>query len=184
MFKMAVSSIIKDEGFALKSEKAQRSILLSERLLEWMEHNKEEADVFAKSLVHELQECVKPQGATCHKQRENMWGKYFKLCSTEKFRKSWAVHLQSSIGSSACPIFYQYVTCKIMEELIRNRFVVPELATRVQVASLGYEERNALRYTAGYVIRSLTKKVERSSHPHKKELIFCLKEISADSKHI
>ena len=37
-----------------------------------------------------------------------------------------------------------------------------------------YEERNGLRYAAGYVPRSLKKKLTKSAHPHKKDLLLCL----------
>ena len=45
------------------------------------------------------------------------------------------------------------------------------------LASLDYEEVNALRYTAGYVIRALRKKIDRSAHPLMEELILCLVEM-------
>ena len=44
-------------------------------------------------------------------------------------------------------------------------------------ASLDYQEANALRYSAGYVIRALKSKLERSASPAKKELILCLGEM-------
>ena len=38
-------------------------------------------------------------------------------------------------------------------------------------ASLTYEEKSALRYTAGYVTRAFEKKLKRSSNPLKEKLI-------------
>ena len=52
--------------------------------------------------------------------------------------------------------------------------------------SLNYKEHNALRYTAGYVIRALTTKIERSGNPLEKELILCLAELTenhGDTEH-
>ena len=45
---------------------------------------------------------------------------------------------------------------------------------------LSFNEENALRYTSGYVIKSLYKKVKRSSHPSKEELLLCLCDLTDD----
>ena len=49
-------------------------------------------------------------------------------------------------------------------------------------ASLTYEEKSALRYTAGYVTRALKKKLKRSSNPLKEKLIQYLNEMSAEDE--
>ena len=43
--------------------------------------------------------------------------------------------------------------------------------------SLTYEERNAIKYAAGYVIRNLRKKLKRSAHPLKDELLQLLDDL-------
>ena len=43
--------------------------------------------------------------------------------------------------------------------------------------SLTYEERNALKYAAGYVIRNLRKRLTRSAHPLKDELLQLLDDL-------
>ena len=45
---------------------------------------------------------------------------------------------------------------------------------------LSYEEQNALRYAAGYIPRALRKRLERSGHPLKEELILCLLDLTDD----
>ena len=82
--------------------------------------------------------------------------------------------MNDSVGSVACPIFYQYVTNCIMEVLIKQYFPVDTTTSEPDVASLTYEEANALRYTAGYVIRAFRKKIEGSAHPLLEELVLCL----------
>lgn len=49
---------------------------------------------------------------------------------------------------------------------------VHEEGTPQTEQSLGYEEKNAIRYTAaaGYMPRALKKKTDRSTHPLQKEL--------------
>ena len=46
--------------------------------------------------------------------------------------------------------------------------------------SLDYEEENVIRYTAGYVTRALTRKIRRSAHRLKQQLILCLNELTED----
>ena len=43
--------------------------------------------------------------------------------------------------------------------------------------SLTYEERNAIKYAAGYVIRNLRKTLKRSAHPLKDELLQLLDDL-------
>ena len=69
---------------------------------------------------------------------------------------------------------------KLMEQLVKQHFPVMAGDHRAQ-APLDYEEHNAVRYTAGYVIRSLTRKVNCSSHLLKKELTLCLEELGDES---
>ena len=47
------------------------------------------------------------------------------------------------------------------------------------MASLSYDEKNALRYTAGYVTRALRNNFKRSSSPLNQQLIGYLDEISS-----
>ena len=61
---------------------------------------------------------------------------------------------------------------------------------QVKEVSLDYEEQNAVRYAAGHITRALTRKIGRSAHPLKQQLILCLNELTenemdmdADSDH-
>ena len=47
-------------------------------------------------------------------------------------------------------------------------------------ATLDYEEHNAIRYTAGYVLRALQNKIDRSSHPLKVEVALSLEELKEE----
>ena len=95
----------------------------------------------------------------------------------------WASHLSPISGSrDFCPIFFQFVTDVIMEELVKRYFPVPvgTVGHECEV-TLDYEEHNAIRYTAGYVVRALAKKIDHSNHPHKRELGLCLAELEEES---
>ena len=75
------------------------------------------------------------------------------------------------------PIFFQFVTEKIMESLIKGAFSISDSthSIRDQVETpLNYEERNALRYTAGSVLHSLSMKVKRKAgSDEKSKELFC-----------
>ena len=67
-----------------------------------------------------------------------------------------------------------------MEEMIKQHFQVNSNSSNQPVSSpLDYFEANALRYTAGYVIRALQKKCTRQAHPLKEELVLYLTEMEA-----
>ena len=93
-----------------------------------------------------------------------MWSKYHSLCTSEHFKQEWKYFLNKSVQSVLLPTFYQHLTDLILVEV-----------------SLTYEEKNAL---AGYVPRALRKKLEKSAHPLKEELVLCLVEMTEGDRGI
>ena len=173
--------MINDEGFDLPSEKALRARLCAEKLLLWMTNKKEAAITFSDKLCSDLRTCILHQhNVKFRTLRQRMWENYYKLCSSDDFIDSWALLHRNSIGLDPCPVFYQFVTKVIMEALIKQVFPKPVSAEhqKKDVSPLEYEELNALRYTAGYILRSLIKKLDKSAHPLKQELILCIKELN------
>lgn len=73
-------------------------------------------------------------------------------------------------------LFYQHVTDIVVEKLILDSFQVIE-GQECTETSLTYEERNALKYAAGYVIRNLRKRLKRSADPLKDELLQLLDDL-------
>ena len=89
--------------------------------------------------------------------------------------------MQLSIGKSAPPIFYQYITDVLFKTMVKCHFPVNPVASQPHdVPPLDYQESNALRYAAGYVPRAIRKRLERGSHPLKEELVLCLVELCED----
>ena len=178
LLKTSCSLVLKDEGFQLPTPLAEKALKSAERLLEWLSdaENKEAASIFASNFIGSLKSCFSTY-RKARSGREQMWECYYKLRSSERFVTRWAQFLQASVGTEACPIFYQFVTDSIMEVLIKEHFPLEVACSEQKLASLDYEEVNALRYTAGYVIRALRRKIERSAHPLMEELILCLVEM-------
>ena len=78
--------------------------------------------------------------------------------------------------------FVKYSSCEkraitVFEEVVINQFSISHSKPNKEVTSyFSYEELNALRYTAGYVIKVVMEKVQKSKKDEhlKEELILCL----------
>ncbi len=154
---------------------------MADRLLKWMVTNELTATAFATSIVKDIRDCCShPKSMVCHTFKEQMWEKFYKLSSSERFRMSWTEFLQTSIGFNACPIFYQFITKTILEGIIKTQFPVISSPSHCVVSlktQLDFEECNALRYCGGYLLRSLKKKISKSAHPLKSSLLLSLEDL-------
>ena len=76
-------------------------------------------------------------------------------------------------------IFYQFVTNAIFEEVVLHYFAIEDMESKEITSYFTYEELNALRYTAGYVLKSVLHKIENSkTNPHQKEVMtLCLTDL-------
>lgn len=112
-----------------------------------------------------------------------MWHQYHQVHTTSSFRERWSKFVELTTKQQASPVFYQYVTDVMFKELITNHFPVESRPSTTQRdVSISNEERNAIRYAAGYTVRALRKKIEASSHPLKEELILALVELIGDDE--
>ena len=177
----AITLVQKDDGFSMETVPARRARELAAAYSEWSSKSDNAAAHRAFSKEHILEGCFGGSHASLKGRKEKMWETYFKIRSSELFKHKWVEFLAQFDGSNHhCPVFYQFVTDAIMEQLIKRNFPV-EVNQVEEEVSLDYEEHNALRYTAGYVTRSLTTKIERSGNPLRKELILCLAEFTEES---
>jgi hypothetical protein len=182
LFDKALSKLCNDEAFCV-SERAERASLCAQRLMRLQDRSV--VAVFSRDLLASLRSCFHhPQKKLkCRYFRERIWESYYKLCASDEFRGKWKDFLGKTIGFSACPIFYEYITNELMDKILFNHFKVSsqtELADD-QLSStshLDYEDMNSLYFTAGYVIRSLTKKISKSKHNLKGEILVCLQEMA------
>ncbi|SMN01581.1 hypothetical protein SPONN_2647 [uncultured Candidatus Thioglobus sp.] len=178
MLSSSVTLVVTDEGFSLPTLPASNARICAQELLQWISGEVAAAKSIAKSIVKMLEECFH-ETRSLRVAREKMWTNFYKLRSSQRFRDTWKEVLKN-IHREACPIFYQFVTEKVMEALIREHYRLDTETALVVAAPLDCEDVFALRYTAGYVFRALQKKVEKSSHPLKKEVYLCLMEMIED----
>ena len=177
----AISRVLTDEGFSLPSPHARSARDCAEKLLAWISDsdNQVSANIFSKELVSKLEGCFHTT-KSMRVQRERMWENYYKLRSKDDFKSMWSKFLHDSIAIQASPIFFQFITDKVMKKMIKLHFPLKSIHSEEEVAPLDYLEANALRYMAGYVVRSLRKKIKDSAHPLKKEVLLCLKDLEED----
>ena len=174
----AVRLVTLDKGFDIGSEIAQKARLTAERLVFFSESNEVDVNDFARWLLKQVRSCcTHPRAVSCHTFKERMWEKFYKLCSGKEFRAKWMGFIQNTIGFKGNPIFFQFVTRSILEDIIKTQLPT-ELTKQTKVTtSLDFEEYNALRYCGGYLIRSLKKKIKKSARPLKDSLLLCLNDL-------
>ena len=73
---------------------------------------------------------------------------------------------------------YQHITDKVFNHLLKVNCPIKSTAEATQSQLLDYNEKNALRYVAGYVTRKIYRKLKNSKNLMKDELLLCLAEIN------
>ena len=99
-----------------------------------------------------------------------MFGYFHEMRNSSSFLLLWMNLFCEILGSKIkpSPIFYQYVTDVLFKEEVKRRFLVSTTVTESSpLPALDYQRRNAILYAAGYVVRHLSKRLERTSHPLK-----------------
>lgn len=110
-----------------------------------------------------------------------MRGMYHELRTSDSFKEEWSRFLHESGRLQLCACFVQFVTNTLFKQLIEEEFPLNSTAnSKVHPALMTFEEKNALRYVAGYVCRTLRKRLESSRMPDKDDMIFALMELSGD----
>ena len=150
-----VSWVLKDKGFTLPTYPARTAVKTAEKLLEWSSEHKEVWNDFGRELLVFLNSCFVDVTdiRKFKKQRERMWAKYYQVRSCQSFIDRWIEFLKMA-DCESLPVFYQFVTNTLMEELVKLRYPIFGAVddSDDEEVTLDYEERNAVRCTAGYII--------------------------------
>ena len=117
-----------------------------------------------------------------------MWGLYHLLRTSREYKQQWIAFIMQAANDKVSktanhPALYQSVTHHLMKSLIK--IYHPTAAgsdacahsSAVTPTPLSYEEKNALRFIAGYVSRKIYKNVLESSHPKREGMAACIKEM-------
>jgi len=90
-----------------------------------------------------------------------VWPAYNKFSISEQLEKDWN-EFCSSIELESNPLFWQYVTEEIFKKMLHAKLQSMQQTTSqdsTDAAELTFEERNAINYIGGYVIKQLHSKL-------------------------
>ena len=168
LLREATKSICEDEGFKISAVPASTALTTAKKLYEWMiyEGNKQPVDIFSKLLVDRLKGCIEQITGSHKAHRDKMWRNFHAVRVSTSFKMCWKNFL--TLANS--PLLYQRLSDLIMEFQCSD-------STEPNITPLTYEDKNALRYVAGYVCDKLRIKISASKLPSKESLLLCLSEL-------
>ena len=144
-----IALVTTDEGFSLPVPLAARAHHCATKLLKWMLQleNKPKAITFAITLVKLFKECcsLESNNKSIQFRREKMWEKYYQLRSSDNFCTLWSNFIKESINEEACPIFYQFVTDAMFEEIVIHHFPVKHPVNK-EIASYILVMKNSMPF--------------------------------------
>ena len=113
-----------------------------------------------------------------------MWRSYYQLRISVPFQSLWEEFIVKTVAVvSPQPLFYQYVTDKAFQALIKDKLQShTSITTTVDPKPLTYEESNALRYVADYVCHKI--KIKTSKHAMKEKLRLSLMDLCNEDKEV
>ncbi len=168
--------------FKASSPEAAVALNTASALLVLLEDSKHSVMVedFTVKLYSKLKSCFQHTHSSLHLNREKMWGLYHELRTSDSFKEEWSRFLHEC-GKQPCASFVQFVTNTLFKQLIEEEFPLNSTTNSNGHSGLmTFEEKNALRYVAGYVCRTLRKRLESSTIPDKDDMIYALMELSGD----
>ena len=138
------------------------------------EGNRPPLSFFSRELVSDLQTTFSAPTGRLPLNKEKMWKAMFYFCSSTAFVTRWVSFLQHS-GPVPTPILYPHLTDVVLRKLIHNHYKIPAMQQSSSTPALSSNEGNVLRYAAGYIIRHVFKKIEKSTNSLKDDLISCFR---------
>ena len=117
-------------------------------------HQHQAICVFLQWLYDALQTILSKQ---LHK--KELWTKFHVLRSSAEFIQRWKGFLEE-VGIQSKAVFIQTLASEVFEHLIGDTYVPKSVEDGNVEAHFTFEEENAIRYMAGYVVRKLQKKFE------------------------
>ena len=176
-----VRSVLEDPTFAIPSRPASSTREVAEYLSSWMPEHSDVVRTFEAKLICLLSSCINVQQSSLKASHEKMWSSYHTLRVSEEYVTEWNTFITESGCSVSPPIFYQHVGHYVFKKIIKKYHLIKETAPpRETPFNPTYKELNSIRYAAGWVARTLKKKLPKSSHPLKEDLWLCLRDLLDD----
>ena len=170
---MALCNVLEDKTFQFDSQAAKDAREAAVLLLAWIKDAKHEGLITKfllqlKTSFDESLQCLNPVSVN----RDKLWKKFFIMRSSEQFVVRWKTFLTTA-QVKPTPTLYQHITTLMFREEVQ-KCIASTSESSSEVHPLTDNERNALRYTAGYICRHLRQQLWQGSHEQKEELILCL----------
>ncbi|SMN02584.1 hypothetical protein SPONN_1430 [uncultured Candidatus Thioglobus sp.] len=178
--KKVLSGIEKEEMFAIDTP---RAVLAKQAAKFILGADESILSGFCEQLqgdINSIVDRVKGAGyksfATIH---ERLWVK-FHDARNKKLKDVWK-ELWSTLGDQSFhkdPLLMQHCNTRVFEELVKINFSMP--GSTIPIESLTNDEENALRYAAGFVVRSTHRKLSKTHHALKTPMLTILNQMVED----
>lgn len=183
---VAINSLVSDKAFSMPSASAALALNTANTLLKWIPTNCHEVELFQTQLRDLLSNCIVPVASSSTadaKMRSKMWSKYHSVRTSPLYLNAWKAFLRKCSQLEMSHMFCQYIGHQFFLHLIKSQcnFAAHDINNKMPI-DLTDEENQALRYAAGYIPRSLKKKILKSSRPHQQiqDLLLCLDDLLSD----
>lgn len=185
LFTTAVQSVRADKSFSLPSPANVKAIETASAFTTWFDCPESQATLrmFSLALCAQLHACFSSKHTSHHLKKERMWRSFHCFRTATTFRNDWRKFIEVSVSQQVHPAFFQHVTMMIFKKMIKVEFPLPPTDTTEHPdRPLTFEEKNALRFVAGYVCRKVRTSLERSSIAGKNEMVFCVMSFAGDEE--
>ena len=171
---VAINSLVADKAFSMPSAPATLALNTANTLLKWIPTNCHEVELFQTQLRDLLSSCIVPVASSSSadaKMRSKMWSKYQSVRTSPLYLNAWKAFLRKCSQLEMSHMFCQYIGHRFFLHLIKSQcnFAAHDINSKMPI-DLTDEENQALCYAAGYIPRSLKKKILKSSRPHQQIL--------------
>lgn len=151
---------MEDELFAIESDGARTCLALATELKEKIQkcYMKENVVSFAGWLGKYCKTLIQKSTTEKSLDQSTLWPSFHKFQNSVEFQQKWMCFLES-LSIRPSQLFFQTITTRIFDELLKELFPLP-VSTAVEdcineVTALTYEERNAIRYVGGSIVKKL-----------------------------
>ena len=185
---VAINAMVADKSFGIQSSSAISALNTAKALVKWIPKNINEVESLQTQLQDILSPCIQSLSSSSTANatvRAKMWSKYHAVRTSAVYLDAWKAFLQKSSASQmeTSPMFCQYVGHQLFLHLIKSSCTFTTNNGNCEIPlELSDEEIQALRYTAGYIPRSLKKKILKSSRDpeQQQDLVLCLDDLLSD----
>ena len=178
LLQKGIQALIADPSFSLDIPPAKYAYGIAEKLLRWLQYHKEIVAQFEGRMASMFDACIVCKGGLT-KSRKQILAAYHALRVSDSYKEEWRHLLRQGEVSDINPTFYQFVGHNMFTRLVMIHHPIT-IRERSAPPPLTYEETNALRYVDGFIPRMLRKRLSKSTHPLREDIILCIHDLLDD----